>query len=247
MWTRYSKPPMPARALGNEANSRWDRGGDVAPSSKLREAVALSRAPSYRRRVSDDLEEPTRPLTPDVVSILVENHGRFSSFIERRVKSREVAEEILQEALVRGIQKADTIRDEESIVAWFYRLLRNAIVDHHRRNDVERRAMQGVAREAETTVELETELMDTVCRCVNGLLDTLKPEYAGLLRDVELEGKAVKDVAAATGITANNAAVRLHRAREALRKQVVLSCGTCATHGCLDCQCKPASAGARPA
>jgi hypothetical protein len=47
----------------------------------------------------------------------------------------------------------------------------------------------------------------------------------------------VKDYAAEAGISSSNAGVRVFRAREALRRQVVLSCGTCATHGCFDCSC----------
>jgi RNA polymerase sigma-70 factor (ECF subfamily) len=47
----------------------------------------------------------------------------------------------------------------------------------------------------------------------------------------------VKDFAAAEGISATNAGVRVFRAREALRRQVVRSCGTCAEHGCIDCTC----------
>ena len=39
------------------------------------------------------------------------------------------------------------------------------------------------------------------------------------------------------GITPNNATVRLHRARKALKRELERSCGTCATHGCLDCGC----------
>jgi RNA polymerase sigma-70 factor (ECF subfamily) len=31
----------------------------------------------------------------------------------------------------------------------------------------------------------------------------------------------------------------LHRARRALRKQVQVTCGMCATHGCVDCDCRP--------
>jgi RNA polymerase sigma-70 factor (ECF subfamily) len=54
---------------------------------------------------------------------------------------------------------------------------------------------------------------------------------------VDLEGGSVGDYARKAGITPNNASVRLHRAREALRKQVEKTCGTCATHGCLDCTC----------
>ena len=71
--------------------------------------------------------------TPAAIAALVENHRRFLAFLERRVGSRAVAEDILQSAFVRGIEKGDTIRDAESSVAWFYRLLRNAVVDHWRR------------------------------------------------------------------------------------------------------------------
>ena len=72
------------------------------------------------------------------------------------------------------------------------------------------------------------------------LAATLKPEYADALRRIEVEGVAVKDYAEGAGISASNAGVRIFRAREALRKQVARSCGTCADHGCLDCTCEEA-------
>ncbi len=68
-------------------------------------------------------------------------------------------------------------------------------------------------------------------------MDTLKPEYADAIRRVDLGGVAVGAFAAHAGLTPNNAAVRLHRARAALRRQLERCCGTCATHGCLDCVC----------
>ena len=61
--------------------------------------------------------------------------------------------------------------------------------------------------------------------------------YAEALREVDLGGASVMAWAERAGITANNASVRLFRAREALRRQVERSCGTCATHGCEDCSC----------
>jgi RNA polymerase sigma-70 factor (ECF subfamily) len=72
---------------------------------------------------------------------------------------------------------------------------------------------------------------------VSELARTLKPEYADALRQIEVGGVSVKDYATAHGISAGNAGVRIFRAREALRKQVARSCGTCAEHGCLDCSC----------
>jgi RNA polymerase sigma-70 factor (ECF subfamily) len=72
---------------------------------------------------------------------------------------------------------------------------------------------------------------------VKGLAATLKPEYAAALQAVEVEGVPVKDFATAAGITAGNAAVRVFRAREALKLQVKRCCGSCADDNCRDCTC----------
>ncbi len=69
------------------------------------------------------------------------------------------------------------------------------------------------------------------------LAATLKPEYADALEAVEVRGTAVKAYAGEKGLTPGNAAVRVFRAREALRKRVTEWCGTCAEHGCIDCTC----------
>ena len=82
--------------------------------------------------------------------------------------------------------------------------------------------------------------------CIAGggeLAATLKEDYADALRSIELDGVAVKDYAERAGISTNNAGVRVFRAREALRKQVMRSCGTCADHGCLDCTCDKSRGG----
>lgn len=178
----------------------------------------------------------TEVASPAVVAVLVENHRRFLAFLERRVGSRDVAEDILQEAFVRGLARAGQLRDEESAVAWFYRSLRNALADHWRRSSTERRifdpSSDGVAEPS-----VDPELMQTVCGCATTLLETLKPEYAEALRRVELGGVSVQDYARERKLTPNNASVRLFRAREALRRQLERSCGSCAEHGCLDCTC----------
>jgi len=177
-------------------------------------------------------------LTPEILRTLVDNHARFLAFLSRRTGRRDVAEEILQEAFVRSIARGSTLRDGESATAWFYRLLRNALIDHYRRRDAEQRAIEVVAGEPELVAAApDEELMGLVCQCVGSLVGALKPEYAEALRRVEIDGVSVQAYAGSAGITPNNAGVRLHRAREALRRQLVRSCGTCATHGCLDCTC----------
>lgn len=170
------------------------------------------------------------------IDVLVENHRAFLRFLERRVHSRETAEDILQDAFGRALTRVDTLRDDESAVAWFYRLLRNAVIDHYRRTAVAGSALGRFAAELDDRVP-PPDLASEVCACVSRLASTLKPAYAEALNDIDVQGVAVKDYATKHGLTAGNAGVRVFRARQALRAQVVASCGTCADHGCLDCSC----------
>lgn len=182
------------------------------------------------------MTDPEPPPTTEVAQVLVASHREFLAFVQRRVGDRALAEEIVQDALVRSLEHVDEIR--ESAIGWFYRVLRNAIIDRARRAQVEHSRLSALASELETTqVPVDDELHGVVCRCVGVLAGTLKPEYAEALRRIDVDGVAVKDYAEQAGISASNAGVRVFRAREALRKQVARSCGTCATHGCLDCTC----------
>jgi RNA polymerase sigma-70 factor (ECF subfamily) len=183
-------------------------------------------------------------MSADLTTQLVENHRQFLGFLQRRLGDRVLAEDILQDAFVKSIEKSDEVRDEGSSIAWFYRLLRNAVIDHYRRSGTRSRALEGLARQMEGAVEPPPEMHDAICGCVARLASTLKPEYEQAIRRIEVEGASVQDFAAEAGISANNAAVRVFRAREALRKQVKASCRTCAEHGCLECTCGQPSMGA---
>ena len=104
------------------------------------------------------------------------------------------------------------------------------------------RAMEALARELDThpAPELEAE----ICACVSRLATTLKPEYAEALQVIDVQGTPVKAFAEQRGLSASNAGVRVFRAREALKKRVSESCGTCAEHGCLNCTCQSARSSA---
>lgn len=180
---------------------------------------------------------PSEPTDPAVIAGLVDNHRRFLAFLQKRVGTRADAEDILQEAFVRGLPRAGEIRDEDRAVAWFYRLLRNAVVDHWRARAALDRRLDVLAREA-TEAAPDPELEGEICRCFESLLPTLKPEYSAILREVDLNGRRTVEVAAEQGVTPNAVMVKLHRARRALRGRLEQACRTCASHGCLDCTCE---------
>jgi len=104
-----------------------------------------------------------------------------------------VAEDILQEAFVRTLDRVNSIRRTDSAVAWFYRVLRNAIADHYRRQEVRDRTLTQVSAEAGGEAPAaDKELEAVVCACVMDLVDTLKAEYAAAVRRVDLDGLSVR-------------------------------------------------------
>jgi RNA polymerase sigma-70 factor (ECF subfamily) len=116
-------------------------------------------------------------------------------------------------------------------------VLRNAIIDHYRHRSTSARAMEAWGREFTGSQKPDAAIRQEICRCVSALLADLKPEYRDALTVVDLEDGKLNDLAERSGISAENAAVRVHRARKALRRKVEQACGTCAEHGCFDCHC----------
>jgi RNA polymerase sigma factor (sigma-70 family) len=136
------------------------------------------------------------------------------------------------------LRSTGALEKEESAVAWFYRMLRNAVIDHYRKHGSNQRALGAWAKELEGDAVLPEALKREVCRCVGSLLTGLKPEYRDALEQVDLAEGSLRDLAHRAEISENNAAVRVHRARRALLNRVRIICNACAKHGCLDCDCK---------
>jgi RNA polymerase sigma factor (sigma-70 family) len=160
--------------------------------------------------------------------------------LQRRLGDRAQAEDVLQDAFVRGLSKVGEVAPETA-VAWFYQVLRNALIDRARRSGASAAALDRLAKDLGDAHEPSPDTRNAICQCIGQLAGTLKPEYAAALTALEVEGQTLAHFAEANGITANNAAVRVHRAREALKKQVKACCGSCADHGCLDCTCSKKS------
>src|SRR5918992_3101318 len=150
--------------------------------------------------------EPQAP-----VATLLENHRAFLRYLERRVGDRALAEDILQDAFSKVLDRPDQAPTDEGVVPWFYRTLRNAAIDQFRRRGTASRAVEAFARELETRTTPEPELEAEICACVGRLASTLKPEYAEALQAIDVNGTPVKAFAEQRGLSASNAGVRVFR------------------------------------
>ena len=172
----------------------------------------------------------------ELVERVTAQRDKFLRFLSSRVEDAATAEDILQAAYLKAIERGSEIRVEESTVAWFYRILRNAVTDHYRRRASKAKSMEAFA--VEVPESYEPEIRASACACIGDVIGDLKPEYRTAIEQVDLGETPVEEFAQAEQIFPNNASVRLHRARKAVAKHLKTVCGACAEHKCLDCTCR---------
>lgn len=184
---------------------------------------------------------PARRLRP-----VLEGRERFLAFLRARLGDADLAEDVLQTGLLRALQAAPAVDSDERLVAWFYRVLQNAVVDTYRRRDVARRRTSSLDAARDLAAEPAAADEAALCACLGAVLPAIRADYAGLIDAMDLQGEAPEAAAARLGITRNTLKVRHHRARQALRRRLEETCRVCAKHHCLDCTCQDGT-GAAPA
>lgn len=165
-------------------------------------------------------------------------YGELLAIVRWLGRGKVEAEEVLQIALMRVLERAEQLRDPKRADAWVARVVRNVLIDELRRGN------EPVLSVDDNLAGIEDGGID--CWCVLVQAEQLKPEYAGTLRRVVVEGASVTDVATELGLTPNNAMVRLHRARKALKERLRSHCGTTTARACADCGCEERGCCLRP-
>lgn len=206
----------------------------------VRDGVPLRAVPMRRRcvRLQKALDRRTI-LTVDaraLTKVLTDERAGFVRLARKRVASDADADDIVQHSLMRAAERAGSLEDEARARAWFYRILRNAIADHHRSRPQDPLRHQDGADVTELASE-DPAPTRTPCTCSVRLLDALRPAYAEVVRRIDVNGEDPVAVARALGISPGNLHVRLHRARRILRDEIRHYCHVESLRPCLDCAC----------
>ncbi len=159
---------------------------------------------------------------------------RLFRFALRRVNGdQELARDIVQAALVRGVRKLDTFRAEASLFTWLCQITRREVSDQLARvsrerpylqrlvemeDDPERRAaLESIPADAAAEPEASRH-RDDVAALVHATLDYLPSRYARVLELKYLEDLSVEAIATRLGVTAITVQSLLARARQAFRE-----------------------------
>lgn len=165
---------------------------------------------------------------------------RIHRYLTRLVGESE-AEDLTQEVFVKVARALPGFRGESQLSTWLYRIATNAAVDRLRSPSFQRMAPIELSDNpfqeekadvedrdvwtGEKTPSVEQQLVrKEMNECIRDFIAKLPENYRTVLVLSELEGLQNKEIAEILGVTLETVKIRLHRAREKLKEELVTHC-----------------------
>ncbi|MFQ6147110.1 sigma-70 family RNA polymerase sigma factor [Streptomyces seoulensis] len=153
-----------------------------------------------------------------VHTLAVQHRSALVAYAERLLTDRHLAEDVVQEALIRAWHHTEKLRHGEgSVRGWLLKVTRNLVTD---------RARSAYARHETVTDETwdvhqpdHAEAVVTTME-TDALLGGLSDEHREVLVHIYLHGHTIRETAQLLGIPAGTVKSRQHYALHALRRRV---------------------------
>jgi len=164
----------------------------------------------------------------EAFGVLVRRYqDRLFPTIVRLVGSAEDAQDVLQDAFVRGFEKLDQFHGESSFYTWIYRIAVNLALSGHRKNRNRRFSRLNQPGKSETVVDpadqspesdptLALERLEREA-IVEAALGELGPEHRAVVILKDFDGRRYEEISTLLNIPIGTVRSRLHRARSELR------------------------------
>lgn len=164
------------------------------------------------------------------ISRLIERHSRrVRDYIRMMVKDNDVADDILQETLIKVVRVIDEGRytDNGKFLSWVMRIAHNQVIDYFRAQKQNRQVNEsnagynvlGTLRFAEKNVE-DRLVADQIETDVRSLVEMLPDEQREVVMMRYFSGLSFKEIAEQTNVSINTALGRMRYALINLRKMI---------------------------
>ena len=148
--------------------------------------------------------------------------GRLREFIRRRLPANDDPDDVLQDVFLKVHASVDSVRDQDRLAAWLYRLTKNTLIDHYRKRRDEGLDFDVPAIEYDDDEERHAERL--IASYVGELVDALPVKYRKALILTEFEGLTQREAAERLGLSVSGAKSRVQRGKALLRQQMLECC-----------------------
>lgn len=139
----------------------------------------------------------------------------LKSFIQRKVKDRDLADDIVQDVFIKLHANSSKVKDYNKVTGWLFQVARNSIIDQFRKQ-----SRQINPNDLEWEGEDTHVLNECVANCLNVLVDTLPKKYREALVLTDKQNLSQTQLADTLGISYSGAKSRVQRARKKLRDKL---------------------------
>lgn len=148
-------------------------------------------------------------------------------YLQRLVGDQAVADDLLQETWIRIARGLRSFTGRSSVKTWAFSIATHAATDYLRKP--ERRLRIVEVSEADDLPDIgrpvdERVVVDEMNACVRQVIDSLPDDYRAALILHELEGLTAEQTAEVCHCSLATAKIRIHRARDRLRKALQQQC-----------------------
>lgn len=156
----------------------------------------------------------------DVEQTVLSFYDQLKFYILKKVDGVEVAEDLVQEVMLRLVKAHRKSDKVENLRAWLFQIARNVIYEHYR--DKERTDISSGENEYVIFGEMEISLMIT--DYIVPMIGLLPIEYGEPLKMSDIDGIPQKEVAKHLNITLSATKMRVQRGRIKLREMFAKCC-----------------------
>lgn len=181
-----------------------------------------------------------RPLPPPAVIDMSDTHEVFADltltseliaalrgYLRRYVGNDAIAEDLVQETLLRASRGLDGYRGLASPKTWLFTIASRAAADYFR-DPARTVAIAGFDEHDEPSDGAmavdERMVIDEMSSCVRQVIDSLPASYRSALLLHDFEGLSAIEIAETLDCSVATAKIRIHRARSRLREAMHQSC-----------------------
>jgi len=161
-------------------------------------------------------------------------HDRFRPRVLRylsRLVGEAEADDLTQSVMLKVSEALPGFRGDSSVSTWIYRIATNAALDRLRRktnqplSETEAESGEGDGLPGAQTPSVEkTAIRGEMNECIREFIEHLPENYKTVMVLSELEGFKNAEIASILGISLDTVKIRLHRARDKLRKELESGC-----------------------
>ncbi|MCP4286460.1 MAG: RNA polymerase sigma factor [Gammaproteobacteria bacterium] len=164
---------------------------------------------------------------PSFEEVATDLYHPLRRYLENYVGDQTVAEDLLQETLLKISKGLPSFAGRSSIKTWAFAIAYRVGVDYFRAP--QRRAKIVELDEEEEQIDNaravdENLIAGQMNDCIKGVIDSLPGTYRAALVLSDIEQLTAKQTAEILGCSLENAKIRIHRARKRLKKALEESC-----------------------